>query len=78
MASNETKPDCAPPMKATSHGVFQGDNPIHFALPLVILQMCLVLILTRVLAYLLKPLRQPRVVAEIVVSINPKTLHYKK
>ncbi|KVH91799.1 Cation/H+ exchanger [Cynara cardunculus var. scolymus] len=68
MASSNTTLDCAPPMKATSHGVFQGDNPLHSALPLVILQMCLVLVLTRVLAYLLKPLRQPRVVAEIVVT----------
>ncbi|KAJ9536822.1 hypothetical protein OSB04_029555 [Centaurea solstitialis] len=67
MASKNTTLDCAPPMKATSHGVFQGDNPLHSALPLVILQMCLVLVLTRVLAYLLKPIRQPRVVAEIVV-----------
>ncbi|PWA90550.1 cation/H+ exchanger 16 [Artemisia annua] len=69
MASRETTHNSAPLMKATSHGVFQGDNPLHFALPLVILQMCLVLILTRALAYLLKPLRQPRVVAEIVTKV---------
>lgn len=68
MASNDTTLNNAPPMKATSHGVFQGENPLNAALPLVILQICLVLTLTRVLAYLLKPLRQPRVVAEIVVS----------
>ncbi|KAD4178395.1 hypothetical protein R6Q59_021986 [Mikania micrantha] len=76
MASSHTTPDCAPLMKATSHGVFQGDSPLHYALPLVILQMCLVLVLTRVLAYLLKPLRQPRVVAEIVggVFLGPSAL----
>lgn len=55
-------------MKATSNGVFQGDSPLDFALPLVILQICLVLVFTRFLAYLLRPLRQPRVVAEIIVS----------
>lgn len=55
-------------MKATSNGVFQGDNPIDFALPLAILQIVIVIILTRLLAYLLRPLRQPRVIAEVIVS----------
>lgn len=57
-------------MKATSNGVFQGDSPLDYALPLAIVQICLVLVLTRVLAYLLRPLRQPRVVAEIIVSFS--------
>lgn len=68
MASNGT--DCPHPMKATSNGVFQGDSPLDYALPLIILQICLVLVFTRFLAYLLKPMRQPRVVAEIVVSLT--------
>ena len=59
---------CPPLTKATSNGVFQGDNPVHFALPLAIVQICLVVVVTRCLAFLLKPLRQPRVIAEIVVS----------
>jgi hypothetical protein len=59
---------CAP-MKATSEGVWQGDNPLHFSLPLIILQICLVLALTRGLAFLLRPLRQPRVIAEIIVCL---------
>ena len=66
MASNGSA--CPPPMKATSNGVFQSDNPLHFALPLAILQICIVVALTRGLAYLLKPLRQLRVIAEIIVS----------
>lgn len=61
---------CPKPMKATSNGVFQGDDPLDYALPLAIVQICLVLVLTRVLAYLLRPLRQPRVVAEIIVSVS--------
>ncbi|KAK6935469.1 Cation/H+ exchanger, partial [Dillenia turbinata] len=66
---------CAP-MKATSHGIFQGDNPLHYALPLAIVQICLVLVLTRVLAILLRPLRQPRVIAEIVggILLGPSAL----
>lgn len=62
---------CPPPAKPTSNGVFQGDNPLDFALPLAILQICLVVVVTRGLAFLLKPLKQPRVIAEIIVS----TLH---
>lgn len=55
-------------MAATSNGVWQGDVPIHFALPLLIVQIVIVLCITRALAFLLKPLRQPRVIAEIIVS----------
>jgi hypothetical protein len=60
---------CPAPMQATSHGVFQGDNPLDYSLPLAILQICLVVVVTRALAYALRPLRQPRVIAEIIVSL---------
>ncbi|KAM3253820.1 hypothetical protein ACQJBY_047738 [Aegilops geniculata] len=67
---------CAAPMQATSHGAFQGDNPLDYALPLAILQICLVVVVTRGLAYLLRPLRQPRVIAEIIggVLLGPSAL----
>lgn len=69
MVSNTTSGNvCSAPMKSTSNGVFQGENPLDYALPLAILQICIVLLVTRGLAYLLKPLRQPRVIAEIIVS----------
>ncbi|TMW93660.1 hypothetical protein EJD97_011328 [Solanum chilense] len=67
---------CPKPMKATSNGIFQGDNPLDYALPLAIVQICLVLVLTRVLAYILRPLRQPRVIAEIIggILLGPSAL----
>lgn len=76
MAANATVIKCPPPMKATSNGAFQGDDPLHFALPLVILQIILVVTLTRALAYLLRPLRQPRVIAEIIggILLGPSAL----
>lgn len=56
-------------IKTSSNGVWQGDNPLHFAFPLLIVQTTLVLLLSRSLSFLLKPLRQPKVIAEIVVII---------
>jgi len=61
-------PTCPSPMKATSNGAFQNENPLDYALPLLILQICLVVVFTRILAFLLRPLRQPRVIAEVIVS----------
>ncbi|XVF53010.1 hypothetical protein PTKIN_Ptkin05aG0064300 [Pterospermum kingtungense] len=81
MASNATVGQkCPLPMKATSNGLFQGDNPLDFALPLAILQICLVVVLTRGLAFLLRPLRQPRVIAEIIggILLGPSVLGRSK
>ncbi|XVE57988.1 hypothetical protein DITRI_Ditri04bG0133800 [Diplodiscus trichospermus] len=81
MASNATiGQKCPSPMKATSNGLFLGDNPLDFALPLAILQICLVVGLTRGLAFLLRPLRQPRVIAEIIggILLGPSVLGRSK
>ncbi|XP_043715774.1 cation/H(+) antiporter 19-like [Telopea speciosissima] len=88
MAANMTNLNltmlCPKPMKATSNGAFQHENPLDYALPLAILQICLVVVFTRLLSLLLRPLRQPRVIAEIIGGIllgpsafgrNKKYLH---
>ncbi|KAH9326570.1 hypothetical protein KI387_006748, partial [Taxus chinensis] len=62
MAENKVK-------EVSSHGLWEGDNPILFAFPLLILQTCIVVFVTRTLALLFKPLKQPRVVAEIIGGI---------
>lgn len=63
-------------IKTSSNGVWQGDNPLHFAFPLLIVQTTLILVLSRFLAFLLKPLRQPKVIAEIVggILLGPSAL----
>ncbi|KAM0948255.1 putative cation/H+ exchanger, sodium/solute symporter superfamily [Dioscorea sansibarensis] len=63
-------------IKTTSSGVWQGDNPLNFAFPLLIIQTILVLLLSRSLALLFKPLRQPKVIAEIVggILLGPSAL----
>ncbi|XP_073007773.1 cation/H(+) antiporter 19-like [Typha latifolia] len=75
-ATNATTMTCPTPMKATSNGSWQGDNPLDYALPLAILQICLVVALTRTLAFILRPLRQPRVIAEIIggIILGPSAL----
>ncbi|PKU79133.1 Cation/H(+) antiporter 19 [Dendrobium catenatum] len=67
-------------MKATSNGSFQGDSPLDFALPLAILQICLIVVLTRTLAFLLRPLHQPRVIAEVIggILLGPSALGRNK
>lgn len=57
-------------IKTSSDGAWQGDNPLNYAFPLLIVQTTLVLSLSRFLTCLLKPLRQPKVVAEILVSLR--------
>lgn len=75
-ATAQSSSTCVKLMKTSSNGVWQGDNPTEFAFPLLIIQICLVLLVTRTLAFLLKPLRQPRVIAEIIggILLGPSAL----
>lgn len=67
---------CYAPNMITTNGVWQGDNPLDYSLPLFILQLTLVVITTRFLVFVLKPFRQPRVIAEILggVILGPSVL----
>ncbi|EOA23494.1 hypothetical protein CARUB_v10016685mg [Capsella rubella] len=63
-------------VKTSSNGVWQGDNPLNFAFPLLIVQTTLIIAVSRSLAVLFKPLRQPIVIAEIVggILLGPSAL----
>ncbi|XVF16998.1 hypothetical protein REPUB_Repub10bG0079300 [Reevesia pubescens] len=67
---------CYAPTMITTNGVWQGDNPLDYSLPLFILQLTMVVVTTRMLVFILKPLRQPRVVSEILggVLLGPSLL----
>ncbi|KAG6605320.1 Cation/H(+) antiporter 15, partial [Cucurbita argyrosperma subsp. argyrosperma] len=74
--STEDKIVCYAPRMITTNGVWQGDNPLEYSLPLFILQLTMVVMMTRALVFLLKPFRQPRVISEILggVILGPSVL----
>ncbi|KAF2303743.1 hypothetical protein GH714_022006 [Hevea brasiliensis] len=71
---------CYAPTMITTNGVWQGDNPLDYSLPLFILQLTLVVVTTRFLVFILKPFRQPRVISEIMggVILGPSVLGRSK
>ncbi|KAK7358818.1 hypothetical protein VNO77_00758 [Canavalia gladiata] len=74
---NETREIiCYSAAMITTDGMWQNDNPLNYSLPLFILQVMLVVITTHLFVFLLKPIRQPRVIAEILggIILGPSVL----
>ncbi|KAL8055890.1 hypothetical protein ABFX02_04G084500 [Erythranthe guttata] len=67
---------CQKKPKEHSYGIFYGENPLDFTFPLVLLQMSLVILVTHLLHFLLKPFRQPKIVSEILggIILGPSVL----
>lgn len=49
--------------------LWRAENPVASTLPVFSLQLCLIIFLSRVLIFMLKPLRQPPIVAEILAGV---------
>lgn len=64
MASDSATED----VSVTSSGLVAGDNPIHHSLLLLILQVGIIILLSRSLGLLMRPFKQPRVVAGKLLS----------
>ncbi|PIN10870.1 hypothetical protein CDL12_16542 [Handroanthus impetiginosus] len=67
-------------IKTSSDGLWQGENPLQYAFPLLIIQTILVILTSRTVAFFLKPFRQPTVIAEIVggIILGPSALGRNK
>ncbi|KAL4366280.1 hypothetical protein GQ457_05G035760 [Hibiscus cannabinus] len=60
----------------SNNGIWQGDNPFIDTLPLFINQLAVILIVTRSLYHLFKPLHQPQIVSDILggILLGPSAL----
>ncbi|KAL0884551.1 hypothetical protein Bca101_008532 [Brassica carinata] len=59
----------------TSRGVFLGSDPLKYAMPLLLLQMAAIIITSRILFRLLKPLKQGMISAQVLSSSPSKLNH---
>ncbi|XP_039113729.1 cation/H(+) antiporter 15 [Dioscorea cayenensis subsp. rotundata] len=60
---------CYAPTMITTNGIWMGAQPLEYSLPLFIFQLVIVVLTTRALVTILRPFRQPRVLAEILAGV---------
>ncbi|KAK9084819.1 hypothetical protein Sjap_025230 [Stephania japonica] len=60
---------CFKSLSIPSNGMWQGDDLLKYTFPLFLAQVILVVLIIRVFMFLLRPLRQPRVVPEILCGL---------
>lgn len=53
-----------------SYGVFIGDHPFAFVLPVTLCQLFTFNLISRTLHFLLKPIRTPKFICNLLVSFN--------
>lgn len=71
---------CRRSHKSHPFGVFYGENPLDYSFTLILLEMAMVILITRAVRYLLRPLKQPRVVSDMIggIIIGPSILGRNK
>ncbi|KAL7124717.1 hypothetical protein ABFS83_14G067400 [Erythranthe nasuta] len=76
MVMNSTYIICRKIHNDHSYGIFYGLNPLDFSFPLVLLELSFLIVISRVIRFILKPLRQPKVVSEIIggIILGPSVL----
>lgn len=51
-------------------GIFYGENPFDYSFSLILFEIILIISISRIIRILLKPLRQPRIISDILVSYS--------
>ncbi|KAK7318439.1 hypothetical protein RJT34_03140 [Clitoria ternatea] len=71
---------CYSATMVTCDGIWAKGNPLHYSLPLFLIQLMLVIVATRVFVFILKPIHQPRVLAEMLggIILGPSVLGRNK
>ncbi|KAK3206611.1 hypothetical protein Dsin_020657, partial [Dipteronia sinensis] len=66
--------------KDHSVGIYYGENPLHYSFTLMLFEIIFVISTTRIIRFILKPLKQPRVVSEIIggIIVGPSILGRNK
>jgi hypothetical protein len=49
-------------------GIFYGDNPLSHSFSILMFHLILITTITRIIRFLLKPLKQPIIISQIIVS----------
>jgi len=57
-------------------GIFYGDNPLSHSFSALLLHFVLVTTITRVVRFILKPLKQPMIVSQIIVSFLSYIIYF--
>ncbi|XP_008803384.1 cation/H(+) antiporter 15-like [Phoenix dactylifera] len=61
--------DVKRPIKIYSDGIWFNDNALYYALPVLLLQLTLITFVSRVLYFFLRPLKQPRIVSDVLAGV---------
>ncbi|XVF46176.1 hypothetical protein PTKIN_Ptkin03bG0006000 [Pterospermum kingtungense] len=67
---------CVRAQESHSFGIFYGQNPLMFSFNVILVDLILIILITRIVRLLLKPLIQPRIVSDLIggIIIGPSVL----